>query len=101
MCVGDIFIFTDKAHKDISHIHKFKLKREAVEKFEKLVDICKILKAEIIVLQVPYRQKPSSRFLKNLVKFLLHLCGVKRKTKKNIENLLEKAVLPQEQLSLF
>ena len=38
---------------------------------------------------------------KNLVKFLLHLCGVKRKTKKNIENLLEKAVLPQEQLSLF
>lgn len=64
------FIFTVKAHKDISHIHKFKLKREAVEKFEKLVDICKILKAEIIVLQVPYRQRPSSRFLKNLVKFL-------------------------------
>ncbi|RLE83735.1 MAG: hypothetical protein DRJ39_04355, partial [Thermoprotei archaeon] len=34
------------------------------------MDICKILKAEIIVLQVPYRQRPSSRFLKNLVKFL-------------------------------
>lgn len=68
--VPEKFVFTVKAHKDISHIHKFELKKEVFERFDKIVEICEILRAKLIVLQIPYNQKPSVRFLDNLEKFL-------------------------------
>jgi|GEM_PF-3180633 len=64
------FIFTVKAHRDISHTHKFELKREVVEKFDKIVEICKVLRAKLLVSQIPYKQKPTSSFLRNLENFL-------------------------------
>ncbi len=64
------FIFTVKAHRDITHTYRFKLKREVLEKFEYMVKICNILRAKLLVLQIPYNQKPTSSFLRHLENFL-------------------------------
>jgi len=54
------FEFTVKAHQDISHKYKLKLE-QASDSFEKIKQICRILKAKIILIQTP-----ASFSLKNL-----------------------------------
>lgn len=46
------FEFTVKAHQDISHKYKLKVE-QAIEPFEKIKQICRILEAKIILIQTP------------------------------------------------
>ncbi len=56
------FEFTVKAHQDITHRYRLNLK-QASEPFEKIKQICRVLKAKIILIQTP-----ASFSLKNLEK---------------------------------
>ena len=53
------FEFTVKAHQDISHKFKLKPEKECIEAFEKMKEICKILKAEILLIQTPASLRPD------------------------------------------
>ncbi|MEM1582514.1 MAG: DUF72 domain-containing protein [Candidatus Bathyarchaeia archaeon] len=54
------FEFTVKAHQDISHKYKLRIE-QATEPFERIKQICRILKAKVILIQTP-----ASFSLKNL-----------------------------------
>jgi len=60
------FQFTVRAHKTITHKHYFQPTPEALEAFEKLLEICKTLRAEIIHLQTPPSLKMEQTSIKNL-----------------------------------
>ncbi len=52
------FEFTVKAHQDISHKYKLKLE-ESREPFERMKEICRILKARILLIQTPASFRPD------------------------------------------
>jgi len=52
------FEFTVKAHQDISHKYQFELK-PSVQAFEQLKQICKALKARILLIQTPSSFRPD------------------------------------------
>jgi len=54
------FEFTVKAHQDISHKHKLTIEEESLQAFEKMKEICKTLKAQILVIQTPPSFRPDS-----------------------------------------
>ncbi|MEM1530917.1 MAG: DUF72 domain-containing protein [Candidatus Bathyarchaeia archaeon] len=66
------FEFTVKAHQDISHKYKLKIER-AAEPFEKVKQICRILKAKIILIQTP-----ASFSIKNLEDAKKFFSGINR-----------------------
>ncbi len=47
------FHFAVRAHRSITHKNRFQLTRETHETLEKLEDVCRILKAEVIHIQTP------------------------------------------------
>jgi len=53
------FEFTVKAHQEISHKFKLKLEERCVEAFERMKEICKILKARILLVQTPGSLRPD------------------------------------------
>jgi len=53
------FEFTVKAHQDISHKHMLKLE-QAREPLERMKEICRILNAEILLIQTPASFKPHN-----------------------------------------
>ena len=53
------FEFTVKAHQDISHKFKLKSEKECLEAFEKMKEICNILKAKILLVQTPASLRPD------------------------------------------
>lgn len=53
------FEFTVKAHQDISHKSKMKLDELSLKAFEYMKQICKTLKAEILVIQTPGSFRPD------------------------------------------
>ncbi len=53
------FEFTVKAHQDISHKHKLRLEL-AREPFERMKEICRTLKAHILLIQTPASFRPES-----------------------------------------
>jgi uncharacterized protein YecE (DUF72 family) len=61
------FKFTVKAHQDISHKFKFSIK-PSVKAFEQMKEICKTLKARILLIQTPRSFRPDK--LKDACEFL-------------------------------
>jgi len=61
------FEFTVKAHQDISHKFKFKLE-PSVKAFEQMKEICKALRARILLIQTPGSFRPDK--LKDIYEFL-------------------------------
>ena len=61
------FEFTVKAHQDISHKFKFSIE-PSVKAFEKMKEICKALKARILLIQTPGSFRPDK--MKDTRKFL-------------------------------
>jgi len=53
------FEFTVKAHQDITHKYKLRIEH-AIEPFEKIKQICHILKAKIILIQTPASFSPKN-----------------------------------------
>jgi len=53
------FEFTVKAHQDISHKFRLKSEKECLEAFEKMKEICNILKAKILLVQTPASLRPD------------------------------------------
>lgn len=53
------FEFTVKAHQDISHKSKMRLDDACLKAFEEMKQICKILKAKILLLQTPGSFRPD------------------------------------------
>ncbi|MBS7616549.1 DUF72 domain-containing protein [Candidatus Bathyarchaeota archaeon] len=53
------FEFTVKAHQDISHKSKMKPDEACVKAFEQMKQICKILKAKILLIQTPGSFRPD------------------------------------------
>lgn len=53
------FEFSVKAHRDISHNHRLKLKRPCLDAFEQMKEICCTLKARILLVQTPASFKPE------------------------------------------
>jgi len=53
------FEFTVKAHQDISHKFKLKPEESCLEAFERMKEICKILKAKILLVQTPGSLRPD------------------------------------------
>jgi len=53
------FEFTVKAHQDISHKFRLKPEKACLEVFEKMKEICKILKSKILVVQTPASYRPD------------------------------------------
>ena len=53
------FEFTVKAHQDISHKFRLKSEKECLEAFEKMKEICNILKAKILLVQTPASLRPG------------------------------------------
>lgn len=53
------FEFTVKAHQDISHKSKMKLDEVSLKAFERIKQICKTLKAGILVIQTPGSFRPD------------------------------------------
>jgi len=64
------FQFTVRAHQTITHKHEFQPTPEALQTFEKLRKICKILKAEIIHFQTPSSLKMKQKSIRNIQDFL-------------------------------
>lgn len=52
------FEFTVKAHQDISHKYRFEIK-QSVQAFEQMKQICKALKANVLLVQTPGSFKPN------------------------------------------
>lgn len=52
------FEFTVKAHQDISHKFRFELE-PSIKAFERIVEICKTLKARILLIQTPGSLRPD------------------------------------------
>jgi uncharacterized protein YecE (DUF72 family) len=61
------FEFTVKAHQDISHKFKFDME-PSIKAFEQIKEICKTLKARILLIQTPRSLRPDK--LKNANEFL-------------------------------
>ena len=53
------FEFAVKAHQDISHKFRLKPERACLEAFEKMKEICKILKSKILLVQTPASLRPD------------------------------------------
>lgn len=53
------FEFTVKAHQDISHKSRMKLDEACLKAFERMKQICKTLKAEILLIQTPGSFRPD------------------------------------------
>ena len=53
------FEFTVKAHQDISHRFKLEPEKECLEAFQKMKEICGILKAKILLIQTPASFRPE------------------------------------------
>ena len=53
------FEFTVKAHQDISHKFKLKPEKECLEAFQKMKEICGILRAKILLIQTPASFRPD------------------------------------------
>jgi uncharacterized protein YecE (DUF72 family) len=71
--VPQYFQFTVRAPKTITHKHHLQPTQEALETFEKLGKICKILNAEVIHLQTPPSMKIEKTSIKNIHNFLSSL----------------------------
>lgn len=56
----DNFEFTVKAHQDISHKYKLTMEEPCLQAFEKMKEICKTLKAQILLIQTPASFKPDN-----------------------------------------
>lgn len=53
------FEFTVKAHQDISHKYRLKAEKECLEAFQKMKEICSILRAKILLIQTPASFRPD------------------------------------------
>ena len=53
------FEFTVKAHQDISHRVKLRVEDVSLQAFEKMKEICKMLKAEVLLIQTPGSFRPD------------------------------------------
>lgn len=51
--VPEAFEFTVKAHRELTHVNQLSPKRETHEIFEKMKNICEILRSEILVMETP------------------------------------------------
>jgi uncharacterized protein YecE (DUF72 family) len=51
--VPESFEFTVKAHRELTHVNRLSPKRETHEIFEKMKNICEILRSEILVMETP------------------------------------------------
>lgn len=69
------FTFTLKAHRDISHVHEFRLVEEVYKSMEKMREYYKTLKAELLVLQLHYHSTPKKEYLEKLEEFFEHAAG--------------------------
>ncbi|HEX54755.1 MAG: hypothetical protein DRO95_06315 [Candidatus Altiarchaeales archaeon] len=66
--IDEKFEFTIKANQIITHKDRFKSKT-SVETFEKIKEICDVLRARIVLIQTPASFKPSEENLKNAERF--------------------------------
>jgi uncharacterized protein YecE (DUF72 family) len=64
------FRFTVRAHRSITHKDKFEPTEEALETFERMKQICSILKADVLHLQNPPSFKPTQTSISHLREFL-------------------------------
>jgi len=64
------FEFSVKAHRSITHVHRFQPIRQTFEVFEKMKQICHILKAQILHLQTPSSLRFNHALIENLRQFL-------------------------------
>ncbi|MGB9854384.1 MAG: DUF72 domain-containing protein [Candidatus Bathyarchaeales archaeon] len=53
------FEFTVKAHRDISHKSKMRVDETSLKAFERMKQICRILKAEVLLIQTPGSFRPD------------------------------------------
>jgi uncharacterized protein YecE (DUF72 family) len=60
------FQFTVRAHQTMTHKHRLQPTPETLETFEKLREICKVLKAEIMHLQTPPSLKMKQESIRNI-----------------------------------
>ncbi|MFQ6076544.1 MAG: DUF72 domain-containing protein [Candidatus Bathyarchaeia archaeon] len=63
------FEFTVKAHQDISHKHRMETSAGCLNAFKRMVDICHVLGARILLIQTPASFKPTSENLERLEEF--------------------------------
>jgi uncharacterized protein YecE (DUF72 family) len=64
------FKFAVRAHRSITHKHRLQPTEEALEAFEKMRQICRVLDADILHLQTPLSLKPTQAFISNFRNFL-------------------------------
>lgn len=64
------FQFTVRAHQTITHKNRLQPTQETLENFQKIREICEILKADIIHFQTPPSLKMEQTSIKNLRNFL-------------------------------
>jgi uncharacterized protein YecE (DUF72 family) len=60
------FEFAVRGHRSITHKHRLQPTEEALEAFEKMRQICRVLDADILHLQTPLSLKPTQTFVSNL-----------------------------------
>ena len=66
--VPNNFEFTIKCHRSITHQSKLELNPQTSQTLEKLIEIGRILKAKIMVIQTPSTLKPTTQTINNLMK---------------------------------
>ena len=66
------FAFTLKAHRDISHAYEFRPVEQVHKSMEKMREYYKTLRAELLVLQLPYRSTLMKEYIERLEEFFEH-----------------------------
>jgi uncharacterized protein YecE (DUF72 family) len=67
------FQFSVRAHRSVTHSHKFQPVQEALETLEKMRRICHVLNAGILHLQAPPSQRPNRALVEDLRQLLSSL----------------------------
>ncbi len=68
--VPEDFEFTVKLNKLVTHEKPFSLEDEVVKTYEKTIEICKILRAKVLLIQTPASFRATSENIKKLEEFL-------------------------------
>ncbi len=69
------FEFTVKAHQDISHNYKLAWRKETEQAFNRMVETCETLKAEILLIQTPGSLRPSKETFETAREFFRKTSG--------------------------
>ncbi|MFQ5761639.1 MAG: DUF72 domain-containing protein [Candidatus Bathyarchaeia archaeon] len=65
----DGFEFTVKAHQVISHAAKLKPTRECIHAYQRMLEVCRLLKSRFLLLQTPASLRPTEEVFQNAEKF--------------------------------